>query len=483
MSQTLYFKLQLVVALLLVGANEAVDPTTANNTVLHLLYPPPQRSKWNVTSDSVAGNELSCVVDHALEQINRDLSGLELELIEVGTGAGSSGAHTHICTDTLVDVVRALTQGEYVYNILGIVGFVPITETQLLSSFVERNEISLITVYLTRSYAHWYEIESPQSFSVLPPLSIYINTLLNLTQEFGWKRLCILSDEDHLSASEAFARTYTDNGINLLLLYFSWVGSALDQVQRYGYRVIVVSSHVSTASDLVCSAIQKGITWPGYTWIFYGLTLEELLVHCGCAQDEVRIALKGSLFIHSSRAYDTPRPIEAYRECVRDSKSRNSVHAIDLYNTVWKFAVALNRSVELLQGRDVTFRFGQGDNQRIITQHLVQHLEELFDTTYTVTIYQVYNGSGLVLAQYDSTQGLPHISLMHTISDRLERVQSSVAFPSIILIAVAIACTLFTFVLNILFCYFRNTSEIKASSPQLTGFIFLGSYLLLAASI
>ena len=187
MSQTLYFKLQLVVALLLVGANEAVDPTTANNTVLHLLYPPPQRSKWNVTSDSVAGNELSCVVDHALEQINRDLSGLELELIEVGTGAGSSGAHTHICTDTLVDVVRALTQGEYVYNILGIVGFVPITETQLLSSFVERNEISLITVYLTRSYAHWYEIESPQSFSVLPPLSIYINTLLNLTQEFGGK--------------------------------------------------------------------------------------------------------------------------------------------------------------------------------------------------------------------------------------------------------------------------------------------------------
>ena len=491
MSLTLHFELQLVALLLLVGAREheaVLSPTTSSNkTVLHLLYRPPQKSGWNLTSDSVARSELSCVVNHALEQINRDLSGLELELIEVGTGACSSGACTYASTDTLVDVVRALTQGEYMYNIPGIVGFVPITETQVLSSFVERNKISLIIVYLTRSYAHWHKIESPQSFSLLPPLSIYINTLLNLTLEFGWKRLCILSSEDHLSASEAFVRVYTNNNLKLLLLYFSWVHSALDQVQKYGYRVIVVSSYVSTTSDLVCTAIQKGITWPGYTWIFYDLMLEELeelLVHCECGQDEIRTALKGSLFIHSSRRYDTPKPIEAYNgECLRDSGSQNIVRANDLYNVVWKLAVALNQSIELLQGRDISFHFGQGENQRNITQHLVQHLEDLFDTPYTVTIFQVYNGSALVLAQYDSAQGLPHINLMHAIGDRLKRVQESAAIPSIMLIVVAIACTLFIFVLNILFCYFRNTSEIKASSPQLTGFMFLGVYLQLAASI
>ena len=339
----------------------------------------------------------------------------------------------------------------------------------------------------------------PYLYRMLPSSNTYTETVFGLLKEFNWNKIAVLcgSNEDHYycRAAESFVLSVRDKDL-IELVFYGEVASeepsiipTLEYLRQSGAKIVVAFLPPVQASFLVTAAYNKGMKWPDYAWILPDHSLEEI---SNSTAAEGLLLLQPQLeagddnfHIISNITYS-----EYYNEYVAllasgPSLQRNP-YANVLYDSVWAFALALNKSMnsnDLQDKNIVTERISEEISQLSFPGTLgnVEFNGSHSRTNPSVDILHIINKEAQHVGYYNQfSRTVINMSLFGDVpSDELERhyILFTPALTGIVSSIVA-SCILFITAMLFLYWYYRNEHEIKATSTRLSLLIFLGCYLM-----
>ena len=261
----------------------------------------------------------------------------------------------------------------------------------------------------------------------------------------------------------------------------------------------------------MCEAFKGRFLWPGYVYIFHGASFGEIESPCG--ERELAEALEG-VFVLQYRLHAEPgeRLVsgwtyeEYHDEYLRrltefanasGTQLYNNDYANVLHDEVWSLALALNRSLgtlEMLNIRLADYGFGQTMVTNAIAEN--NYLDNISfqgaggyikfnsfrEAESSVNIFQIQSGQPVLVGVFnpnDDDLTLNKSELLSAVpADRFEIVYE--VLPQWLMITIFSICGLayiMTTVILVLFLYWRNKPEIKATSPYLSLVMFAACYL------
>lgn len=347
----------------------------------------------------------------------------------------------------------------------GVVGDVGSRTASILHILASRFNLSL-TLVPTASPTTSLPVTDPVLPSVLDmwPLAHYTEAVVSFIDQWNWTRIGLISDTSNYYryAAETLHNKILQGSDDRIVIpsvtvtHESNSFEALNTVKEYGTHVIVV------AMDSACSLLEAShaldMTWPDYAWITLSqkvcktegtFTLRELL-----SQLE-NDSLYGHLVTDNI----------GNRHCTQDSTCRFLHDAL--------LAVSLTTPPNDTATRNLSFTGATG---------LVQFREGKRLTN--ISILQVLNGSSTSVANYNT-----ELQKLHVIRNLLEgrspeggtrvvRFGEFAAHPAVVVTLFIIVFSFLT-VVFILYVYFRNEPEIKATSVSVSLCMYLSCYLML----
>ena len=336
-------------------------------------------------------------------------------------------------------------------------------------------------------------------YRMLPSSNTYTETVLGLMKEFNWNKIAVLcgSNEDHYycRAAESFVLSVSDR--DLIELVFSGevapeepsIIPTLEYLRQSGAKIVVAFLPPVQTSLVVSAAFNKGMKWPDYAWILPDHSVEEIS-NATAAEGLLLLqpqleAGDDSFHIISNITYS-----EYYNEYVEllasgPSLQRNP-YANVFYDSVWALALALNNTIDTTNLHDqniATERISEEISQFSFpgTLRNVEFNGSHSRTNPSVDILHIINKEAQHVGYYNQVSGtVINMSLFGDIpSDELERhyILFTPALTGIVSSIVAF-CILFITAMLFLYWYYREESEIKATSTRLSLLIFLGCYLM-----
>jgi len=272
----------------------------------------------------------------------------------------------------------------------------------------------------------------------------------------------------------------------------------------------------------MCEAFKGGFLWPGYVYIFHEFSFEESMNAVSesdvlCSEKELREALEGA-FVMQYRLHVEPGDrlvsgwtYEEYHDeylqrltefaNVTGMQLQDNSYANVLHDEVWSLALALNRSLETLTMLNISLA-DYGFGQTTITNAIAESLSKVSfqgaagyikfnsyqEAGSSVNIFQIQSGHPVLVGVYnpnDNDLTLDNSQLLSAIlADHFETVYK--VLPQWLMITIFSICGLLyitTTVILVLFLYWRNKPEIKATSPYLSLTFFAACYLVYTASV
>ena len=495
-----------VVIALFVPANTVGVHDNDTSSVLHLL---------TLLPPGDVANSLLPAAELAVDKINAKddfLPGYKLELI---------AADTELCNETLITesytsfVKYVASDGPF--NVVGVTGMTCATVTQAISPLAGRPDVDLLQISageLPPSFTN--DQAYPRLYRVISSSAVQNDALLALMDAFKWRRISIISDStliDHTGTADDFITKVNQNPhlelISQEVVTPRSVASALSSTISNEAKIIYVSSTAEEARELLCAAYHQGRFWPTYVWIFQNLRVKDFLQDSeGCDTVTMQEALENSLLLQyrkdpkdlnstlvSGQTYSQYQ--HEYQQRLRGNTTNQSVCADALHDSVWAFALALNKSLENLTTEDLQ-HYGLGN--RNLTSIIVDNMQmvnfsgatgqiyfnEFHESNTEVHMFQIQSGEAVQIGSYDPlSQNLTLHSYSEPIpKDDFEttRLKLHPALPIVTLVAVGLMLVLTTIIL-ILFVHQWNKPAIKATSPYLSLLILAGCYLLYGAVI
>ena len=498
-----------------------------NCSVLHLLNVVPlQRYRGRADSFNAVwdrGLEVIPAGHLAVEHINNRsdiLPGRELKLIDVD----SEACGINVISKGVANVVRELVNGECV---VGVVGLFCSSVTNAISPIVSHPNIGGY-VQIAASTAPLNHRSNPNEtnlFRIIEDASVFNKATLALMEAYEWTRVSIVHDSlglfSETIANDLVQRIHAMPQISLvsrvpLTNSRPDISGALDTLRNQGARISYWSVNYRQSANLLCEAYKRNLRWPGFVYIIRQPTLENILsVQTACTKDKIMIALEGSfllqyrLFVANDTRLESGWNYGEYRERysskLRELANRSqellneNVYANSLYDQVWSFAFAINKSLSLIDHQNM---YGQGE--RVLLTSLLTN--SLIDNNYSfqgasgmiqfgenqmsltrVDIFQIQQGSPQLIAVYDPlsenvtfTDKAPQYDGASNIpTDTFEIVY--LTLPSWIGASIfVVQALLFSLTTSnlVLIVRFRKEREVKASSPALSTLMILGCYLL-----
>ena len=459
--------------------------------------------QWKKGEESLPGAQL------AVKEINEAfdlLSGHRLEIIPIRVPRCG-------LNEGIVPFVEELTSN--CNSIIGIVGYFCNTIAQLFSQMAHSWITHVVQISATSVTA-----DNPPHLqhSILPLRGSIHSATIHLMQSLGWNRIAVISNRhpSFVDSTRAFLRSAKEQGIQIATHIDTFFSPTeyLQELQRYGIKIIVAFIPQSEAVDILCAAYFNGFKWPDYAWVFADISKPNIL------NDYCQVgAINNVIFLHLARAKFNPQDIlpsglnySAYYEAYLEELEKSSLelnislqsnpYANVLYDSIWALALTINRSLSVLNERNLSLTNIHQDTGIEIMDVLEEQLSQLSFQGATgwlnfshsaaavqtsVEILQVQNGQPVMIGSY--YRSLNQLILNNTV---LGLIPSSTLDRKYILYPVAITvltlflvsfCLILTTVSMCLFIYYRKEPAIKATSNTLSLCMFVGCYIILAASL
>ena len=392
------------------------------------------------------------------------------------------------------------------------------------------------TVKLTNRRAYPYILRTVSTTYV------YVKTYFDLMEKNNWKKVAVLFDYYRTYFSytfdkfrDEFAKRVPDGNITFVggvtRSYFP-----LDALEQSNARVILGFLGGEVAPQLLCLAYHRKIYYPTYQWVFHDRSIHEFENgssitdkscpngECVCTGWELQLVLNNAIFCHYKLQRDDTDSttlisggnfttfFNKYSSAVHKYiAEKDMLYPIDLlygptyYDTVWSLARALDRAVrvdsvslkdywpalgvsQLHTTQTILAQFFDSDFSFEGASGLISYNYKTGDTSTVVEVFQLHPNSQGSMASKEliGVFNRSNLTLIKgqfiddTFQTKLVTMHLAGAVSFIVLLVVALAMTVSFHLINVIYC---KTAALKATSPKLNHFIFVGCYMIIAASM
>lgn len=488
-------------------------------TDLHLLALVPLGNMDKMRSCLNMGEELVPAAQIAADRINSNphlLANFTLKIVPAGTDQ---------CSDP--SIARALGSfANFTTNkalsIVGIIGLVCPSALLSLSRIASLPDIDIVHITSSTTSPSIVSISRDEDigrvYQTAPSSTVFNKAVVALMKKNSWGYISVIRHTESISvehdyiASDFQERIRGESKLNISV--YSETPSGLEnfvqKVKLSGVRIIYASVTNLEARELICISYLNNVSWPNYVWLFHDYSVENLLYNTTrCSVETMEKALEGVVLLHHQVNNDSDRAVDhasytygeyrtMYSERVRNVTSHSVCNKVPqilsanaLHDSVIAFAYALNKS---LSESDIRC-LGTFNKSCEATKRVDANLQLLnfsgaggvisFDgmthelvVDSRVNIYQVSNGTLSFLAQFDGTIS-ENETRLSKISYTFERkiIRLPLALPVSTLVVIGL-CTIVTLLTLIFFIRYRNSLDIKATSPMLSYVIIFSCFLL-----
>ena len=451
--------------------------------------------RWN------RGLELLPAAQLAVDRINQDptiLRGYNLELTELNTGTCDHGYPS----DALFQFVNEITQEEQ--HLVGVVGSFCTTLAKTVALIAERSETNLLQVLASPSPVLHDRVRYPHLFHIIPSSAVYGEAVCSLIEQFRWTRVGVVSDN---SMEHSYPALVSMLGGSLAFYSFRGAPSLLRTLQGCGERIVILSVGLEAAAEVLCSAYKQSLRWPQlkHTWIVYEHQVEDFFHSIStCDNGTMRSALEGVFLIQYQLSINDSNKVIVSRQTYReyyDEYLEHLSHFAAQYNTslnpnpysnalhdsVWATAITLNTSLQTIEGTAEKKMILETVSNELANVSFAGALGDVDfnnngESKVAVNIFQIRNGTAELYTVISDKQ-CNETAIGRSPADKIPRISSlqSAAITAVLLTIEAVFIILTTVIL-ILFLYYRNAPEIKATSPYLSLTMFLGCYSMFASA-
>ena len=356
-------------------------------------------------------------------------------------------------------------------------------------------------------------------FRIYSSARLSARALFALMQQASWTSVAVVVDASHWYFPQIYSSfrseivgTSTEE-YSVELLNFQSPFSSI----RNRYNVIIVFADTRHSAKSLCMAAKLNLLFPDYQWIFFDVETENLLmnisvvynsVRYNCTRQEMRRAAHKAIVIrprlipedrgiktHSGLTYEEYFHTyyhEYYLRHLRDeSISQDDVHtgaeewAAAYFDSVWAFALAMNRSIE----REESLATGAireellGLNFSGLTGNIHFHRDTLAVPS-TMDIYQLdkaHTRPRKIGSFYEETL------IVLDNSDFVDPIRKKVVVVYTVAVALFFSVGIILLAMiggvHLIYVVFRHYQSIRAQSPHFVHIIFSGCYLYILAAL
>ena len=371
----------------------------------------------------------------------------------------------------------------------------------------------------------------PHLWSLLGSATAYSDVILSMMEQFNWTRVGIVyntgsayaSDNAHylvqnITASQNMSVLFNIGVLGSNTIYFDQI---IADIISEGVTILIVMLEPLQDVILLSRVLEEGLLYPQYTWIRVETTPQWLINEELVNETAVYNGIHGHIFLFPFRHNESLLLAsgELYsnleQKFVIDlEKLKNYFNRTDLflhvefgsylYDQVWSFALALNKSLPILNDRNLSidsYTIGQPTITGIIEDQMANlsfqgaggwvkfNQYRSVSTPVEVIWIPDKNGTLISVGIYNSSNTTAFHVNLNTSSlpkDSLEPEYSLISFPvAVVLYILTGIVTIFTTIQLFLFLclHFKGDKGIKATSPYLSLLMFVGCYLLLLACV
>ena len=491
------------------------------NVTLRLLTILPYRdevSAYNPSWDQ--GLDILPALDLAAEQINNRpdiLPCRRLELFHVDGGCD-------IVPKTSLGIVNGLFNKPNEI-VVGVVGPGCSVSAVAMSEIVNNPRIEVVILHDAGTPLLANRTTYKNSIGILGSTQPFVDLSLALMNETGWRHIAILYESTrlyYLSTTQNFVNG--TKGVNVLFQAAVFPNFyPLDEVRNSLARIVFLFMSPEHSRRVMCLAYHKGMVYPGYQWIIASRRLDDFKTNVSfdyngrpysCSSDILlSVALeKAFLMSFQLSAEQTSSNInpfvnitfsqffQDYTDRVSNHNNNNSSDKIsptywayNMYDAVWAWAKVLHNLTSKYS--ELEFEYGNKTLANMIVNEFYSvnfqgmsgnisfNLNNGFINRQT-NLYQIVNGSEKFAA---ATDGSGMIGFQEGSYNTILDIVRVVGLPHVQLVGFffILQCLEFFVVitLHIFTVVYRESKSVKASSPQLSHFVFLGLYFLISATL
>ena len=410
------------------------------------------------------------------------------------------------------------------------------THTEFMSPIASHEGFDLIQLSSANSLI--FQTQShrfPHLWSLLGSATVYSDAAFSAMEQFNWTQVGIVYNVGSVHASENaryLERKIRDSQKIRVLFEIGVLGTntvyfdhIIASIISEGATILIVMLDSLQDTILLSRVLEMGFLYPQYTWIHVETSpqwlineefLDQTAVYNGIhghiflfplsrPQNESLLLVSGESYLNLEKKFIKDLDREELKDLFnRTNRTLHVEFGSYLYDQVWSLVLALNKSLPILNDRNLSidsYTIGQPNITGIIEDQMANlsfqgaggwvkfnqyrsvstPVEVIWipDKNGTLRSVGIFNSSNTTTFHVNlNTSSLP--------KDRLEPEYSLIPLP----IAVAVyiltgIVTIFTTIQLVLFLclHFRGDKGIKATSPYLSLLMFAGCYLLLLACV
>ena len=474
------------------------------------------------------GYSIIPAVEIAVEQINKRTDILPIAKLKLRVRASGCDqpSKTGLESVKLLRELRADRQKPF-----GVIGPTCSEDSIFIANMFQR--ILNIPVFYsgTTPYLSENADDTPIAYGMISSNTVLIDALFKIAdkEKWKWENIAVLYDETR----ESFKRTYNAflrelmNNSQQVAGYHRQIADSqipLREIIERNIRIVVVFSDKKPAHQLACLAGQSTVNFifPIRQFIFIERSLEDFLGNenaeasfvdmsvCEryyCDKETVMRGLNGSVLLNQALDSEDPdmptvsnytvgQIKEQYKERLSEygqamdpaMNLKGTSFAYSYYDATWALAYGLHNAI-LNYSLPAVATIHEAIQKNVSFQGVSGWIEfkdsnDPHHVSNRVDIVQV-NGSTVVLIGTRRNESQTSYNPNSFISDKFTTVMSVSLHPALVALGflTTVLSFLFTVSLQLMNTFLRQYPSVKASSPQLNHFIFIGCYLLQSAIV
>ncbi len=381
--------------------------------------------------------------------------------------------------------------------ILGIIGPTCSSSALLLGSLVRPDKINLINIHMTQSLKLENREMYPNSFGILGSTKKLIQSVLQFTRLNKWCNVSLLHDESILDSSlDTFLEINQTRNCKINKYFTALTYIPLTNIKRAS-RVVILFMTEDLVRRVMCLAYHDDMYFPAYQFLVAGscnikyLNSSISFVHNRkehiCTVDMLNKVLENTIFI---RVKFNSRPSSTESEGL-STNNDNEMTAYLYFDAVVLLSITANASLH-----------SQVNHNFMLKAEL---LNSIFDRSSGRIGFDSETGSVLrnVKIEQLSSMQLTTIAVFQHENETIDTIEPGIFVPTseiqireviisavhspvflgILVLVITTIGGIILISLQILTLIYRNSKEVKASSPRLSHFAFCGCYLLVISEV
>ena len=449
------------------------------------------------------------------------LSDLRVEIEDID----SEACGRSLVTDGQLGVFKKIISTPCV---AGIIGLFCSAVTEQVVPFANHSMYGYVQLSSSTSPLLSDRVKFPDVFRIVSSSEVFNKAMIAIMDEFNWTRVSVIHDSMGIyfdSTGSNFAKLVTSEPDKVLVSStqivptdtdFSIIFQNMNSVQS---TIAYYSVTVEESAAIMCEAFMRNQLWrDGYVHVFHERTVADMLNNTvPCDRDEMLEAIEGVYILQyrlepppdtyqlvSRLSYTSYR--DEYIEKLEEFANRtgmvleNNVYANTLYDQVWAFALAMNKSLGRVSLINSSFEASY-QNTPNLRETLAEELrkvrfngvsgrirfgEEQEALTF-VNISQVRNGHPVCIGVFNSFSSSIIFTGDFNQQDVPDDLPETVRYLLPIWLGAAAlaaqgALLIMLIVNTLLLVYHRKSPEIRSSSFTISLIMMAGCYLLCVSS-